>query len=81
MLLDGIRTAIGGLRRVVRGLRRAINQPFQELNRWQRAARFAYDLGRYGAKQLKEDNATEMASALSFRTLFGLAPILVTLSQ
>ena len=65
------------LLRFVAGLRRAINQPFQELNRWQRAARFAYDLGRYGARQLKQDRAPQMASALAFRTLFGLAPILV----
>jgi len=62
---------------LIAGLRRAISQPFQELNRWQRAARFTYDLGRYGARQLKEDRAPQMASALAFRTLFGLAPILV----
>lgn len=65
------------LRQVLAGLRRAINEPFQELNRWQRAARFTYDLGRYGARQLKHDRAPQMASALAFRTLFGLAPILV----
>lgn len=65
------------LGRFVQGLRRAINQPFQELNRWQRAARFACDLGRYGARQLKQDRAPQMASALAFRTLFGLAPIMV----
>lgn len=65
------------MQRFLAGLRRAINQPFQELNRWQRAARFAYDLGRYGARQLKQDRAPQMAAALAFRTLFGLAPILV----
>lgn len=65
------------LRKLLAGFRRAINEPFQELNRWQRAARFAYDLGRYGARQLKQDRAPQMASALAFRTLFGLAPILV----
>ncbi len=62
---------------VVGWLRRAVTQPFAELNRWQRAARFAYDLGRYGARQLKEDRAPQMAAALAFRTLFGLAPVLV----
>ncbi len=70
MLRDHIRT-------VVNWLRRAITQPFEELNRWQRAARYAYDLGRYGAHQLREDRASEMAAALAFRTLFGLAPVLV----
>lgn len=70
MLRDGIRLTLTWLRR-------AINQPFEELNRWQRAARFAYDLGQYGARQLREDRAPQMASALAFRTLFGLAPVLV----
>lgn len=65
------------LRQILAGLRRAINEPFQELNRWQRTARFTYDLGRYGARQLRQDRAPQMASALAFRTLFGLAPILV----
>ena len=68
---------LNGLKVLIGGLRRAINEPFRELNRWQRAARFTYDLGRYGARQLKEDRAPQMASALAFRTLFGLAPILV----
>ena len=68
MLPNGIRQFIGSLRR-------AINEPFRELNRWQRAARFTYDLGRYGARQLKEDRAPQMASALAFRTLFGLSLI------
>jgi membrane protein len=70
MLRDGIRLTMAWLRR-------AVTQPFQELNRWQRAARFVYDLGRYGARQLREDRAPQMAAALAFRTLFGLAPVLV----
>ena len=65
------------LKVLIGGLKRAITEPFQELNRWQLAARYAYDLGRYGARQLKHDRAPQMASALAFRTLFGLAPILV----
>ena len=70
MLREGIRLVMGWLRR-------AVTQPFEELNRWQRAARFAYDLGRHGARQLQEDRAPQMAAALAFRTLFGLAPVLV----
>ena len=66
-----------GIRLIIRWLRRAVTQPFEELNRCQRAARFAYDLSRYGARQLREDRAPQMASALAFRTLFGLAPVLV----
>lgn len=58
-------------------LKRVVTQPRSELTRWQKAARFAYDLGRYGAKQLRDDNAPQMAAALSFRTLFALFPIVV----
>ena len=66
-----------GIRLIIGWLRRTVTQPFEELTRWQRAARFAYDLGRYGAHQLQEDRAPQMAAALAFRTLFGLAPVLV----
>ena len=62
---------------LVSWLRRVITQPFSELNRWQRAVRFGYDLGRFGARQLKHDRAQHMAAALSFRTLFSLLPVLV----
>ena len=54
-----------------------IRQPQHELDRWQRAARFSYDLGRYGARQLREDRAPQMAAALAFQTLFALVPVLV----
>lgn len=58
-------------------LKRVITQPQEELTRWQATVRIAYDLGRYGAVQLKRDRAPQMAAALSFRTLFGLLPVLV----
>ncbi len=66
-----------GILYIISWLRRAVTQPFQELSRWQRAARFAYDLGHYGARQLRADRAPQMAAALAFRTLFGLAPVVV----
>jgi membrane protein len=66
-----------GIWLIVSWLRRAVTEPRAELNRWQRAARFAYNLGHYGARQLREDRAPQMAAALAFRTLFGLAPVLV----
>ena len=62
---------------VTQWLKRVVTQPLDELNRYQKAARSAYDLGRFGARQLQHDRATEMASALAFRTLFGLLPVLV----
>jgi membrane protein len=54
-----------------------ITQPRDELTRWQKTVRFMYDLGRYGARQLRQDDAPRMAAALSYRTLFGLLPVLV----
>jgi len=65
------------LEAIVSWLRRVVTQPFDELDRWQRAVRFGYDLGRVGARQLKHDRAQHMAAALSFRTLFSLLPVLV----
>jgi len=62
---------------VTHWLKRVITQPGEELDRWQRAARFVYDIGRFGARQLQSDRAPEMSAALSFRTLFGLLPVLV----
>lgn len=58
-------------------LKRALTQPREELNRWQSAARFGYDLSRFGARQLRYDRAPQMAAALAFRALFGLVPVLV----
>ncbi|MHC4948385.1 MAG: YhjD/YihY/BrkB family envelope integrity protein [Planctomycetota bacterium] len=58
-------------------LRLAVTQPASELTRWQRTARFAYDLGRFGARQLRQDRAPQMAAALAFRTLFAILPVLV----
>ena len=58
-------------------LKRVITQPREELDRWQTAVRFGYDLGRFGARQLRNDRAQQMAAALAFRTLFGLLPVLV----
>ena len=65
------------LQRVLHWIGHVIRQPWEELNRWQRAARFAYDLSRYGAAQLREDRAPQMAAALSFQVLFALIPVLV----
>jgi len=65
------------LETVVHWLKRVVTQPREELDRWQTAVRFTYDLGRFGLRQLQHDRAEQMAAALSFRTLFGLLPVLV----
>jgi len=71
------KTFLHGTQSVLGWIRRVVTQPREELDRWQRAARFAYDLGRTGARQLRHDRAPQMAAALAFRTLFGLVPVLV----
>ncbi len=58
-------------------LARIMTEPLEELNRFQRTVRFSYNLIRYGARQLQEGRAAQMAAALSFRVLFGLMPVLV----
>jgi membrane protein len=65
------------LEAITQWLKRVITQPREELDRYQKAVRFAYDLSRFGARQLNHDRADQMAAALSFRTLFGLLPVLV----
>ena len=60
---------------MIRWMSRVITQPRDELDRWQRAARFAYDLAIYGGRQLRHDRAPQMAAALAFRTLFALVPL------
>ena len=62
---------------VAHWLKRVVTQPREELDRWQKAVRFMYDLGRHGADQLREDRAPQIAAALSFRALFALFPVLV----
>ena len=62
---------------VIDWLKRIITEPRSELTRWQKAVRYAYDLGMCGTRQLKEDRAPQMAGALAYRTLFGLLPVVV----
>lgn len=73
-MLNDIRQFIAS---ALRWLTHVIRQPREELDRWQRAVRYSYDLGRYGARQLQEDRAPQMAAALAYQTLFALVPVLV----
>ncbi|MEX0746119.1 MAG: YhjD/YihY/BrkB family envelope integrity protein [Phycisphaeraceae bacterium] len=58
-------------------LRRLISQPAEHATRWHKAARFAWDLSRYCTRQLYEDRASEIAAALTYRTIFSLVPCFV----
>ena len=61
----------------VEWLKHVITQPREELDRWQYAVRFSYELAVHGWKALNRDNAPQMAAALAFRTLFALLPVVV----
>lgn len=62
---------------VLHWLYHVIREPRSELDRWQRAVRFTYDLVRYGARQLREDRAPQMAAALAYQAIFALVPVLI----
>jgi len=54
-----------------------IAHPVAELNRAQRFLRFVVDLARHGASELQANDAAQMAAALTYRTIFGLVPLLM----
>ena len=58
-------------------LRRLISKPIGELSRAQRTLRFAVDLSRHCARELQRNQATQMAAAMTYRTIFSLVPIAV----
>jgi hypothetical protein len=54
-----------------------ITHPVAELNRAQRSLRFAVDLVRHCSRELRENDAAQIAAALTYRTIFGLVPLLM----
>ena len=54
-----------------------IAHPVAELNRAQRFLRFAVDLARHCGRELQANDAGQMAGALTYRTIFGLVPLLM----
>ena len=54
-----------------------ISHPVAELNRAQRFLRFVVDLARHCSRELRENDAGQMAAALTYRTIFGLVPLLM----
>lgn len=65
------------IRELAAWTRSALTDPVSELSRWQRSTRRAVRIVAYSIRHLGEDRAPQMAAALSFRTLFGLLPVLV----
>jgi membrane protein len=54
-----------------------VAHPVAELNRAQRFLRFVVNLARHGARELRANDAAQMAAALTYRTIFGLVPLLM----
>ena len=54
-----------------------VGRPVAELRGAQRFLRFAVDLTRHCSRELRHDDAGEMAAALTYRTIFGLVPLLM----
>ena len=53
------------------------SRPIAELSRWQRRLRFLVDLARHSHRQMNANDSGEMAAALTYRTIFGLVPLLM----
>ncbi len=56
---------------------RLLSSPGRELGRAARFLRFQLALWRFCARRLRENNVMAMSSALSFRTIFALIPLIV----
>ena len=69
--------AMSWLTQLKREIGLLLRQPTHELNRAERWARYTYDLCRYSYRTLKQHRASQMAAALTYRTIFSLIPLLV----
>ena len=58
-------------------IRRLLARPSNELSHAQRTLQWSLDLGQHCAHELREDRASQMAAALTYRTIFGLVPFFV----
>lgn len=65
------------LRKLERELRVTLTRPGAQLTRGQRFLRLCIDMGRHARQELREHSATTMAAALTYRTIFGLVPMIV----
>jgi len=58
-------------------IRRILTEPAGELGRGAKFLRYQIYLWRFCARRLRQNNALAMSSALSFRTIFAMIPVLV----
>ena len=68
---------IDRLHRLYRETRLALMRPGTQLTRGQRFIRYCIDLARHARDELRDDAATTLAAALTYRTIFGFVPVLV----
>ena len=54
-----------------------VSHPVAELSHAQRRLRFAVNLVRHCSRELVDNDASQMAAALTYRTIFGLVPLLM----
>jgi len=65
------------LKKIEHELRVTLTRPGAQLTRGQKFIQLSVDLARHARRQLRENSATTMAAALTYRTIFGLVPMLV----
>lgn len=70
-------TAMKSIRELTEKLERALSHPREEFGRFTRFVLLQIDLWRFCARRLREHNVMAMSSALSFRTIFAMIPVLV----
>lgn len=58
-------------------LRVTLTKPRDQLTRGQRTIHLSIDLARHARRLLRENSASTMAAALTYRTIFGLVPMVV----
>lgn len=58
-------------------LKVTLTKPGSQLTRGQQFVQLSLDLARHARRQLRENSATTMAAALTYRTIFGLVPMVV----
>ena len=68
------------IRHAIEWVRLAVTQPIGQLTAMQASIRRWFEVLRYCARHLGEDQAPVLAAALAFRVLFGLVPVLVVVT-
>lgn len=75
MSLDRIEI-MKSVRKLMQQLEQALSNPRQEFGRFTRFVLFQIELWRFCVRRLRENNVMAMGSALSFRTIFAMIPVL-----